>query len=341
MAKQSKPTIKGEIVQKYLAKYPEWFPKAALARVILKENPHTYDNAEEIRYFIRYYTGKAGERNRDQIKRSKSGSVEQFIRTSAPCGIPDTWAEEKKVYKLPTALKKVGFIADLQAPFHDPKAIDVAFNYLHKTGVDSLFINGDLVDFYQLSEFEKDPRVRKFQEEYENTLELLIFIKQSFPNVPIYYNLDANHEYRYERYMRKKAPELLSLELFQLEDLLMLDNIGIKYIKNVDHIKIGKLPVIHGDTTFRRGSGVSPARTLYLRTKVSCLASHVHRTSEYSDKNFYGEVVTCFTTGMLMHPNVEYCKHVDSYNQGFAVIDVEKNGDYEVHNKKIINGKVF
>jgi hypothetical protein len=172
-------------------------------------------------------------------------------------------------------------------------------------------------------------------------LELLIFIKQSFPNVPIYYNLDANHEYRYERYMRKKAPELLSLELFQLEDLLMLDNIGIKYIKNVDHIKIGKLPVIHGDTTFRRGSGVSPARTLYLRTKVSCLASHVHRTSEYSDKNFYGEVVTCFTTGMLMHPNVEYCKHVDSYNQGFAVIDVEKNGDYEVHNKKIINGKVF
>jgi hypothetical protein len=42
-----------------------------------------------------------------------------------------------------------------------------------------------------------------------------------------------------------------------------------------------------------------------------------------------------------MHPNVEYCKHVDSYNQGFAVIEKENNGDYRVHNHRIIKSKVF
>jgi hypothetical protein len=42
-----------------------------------------------------------------------------------------------------------------------------------------------------------------------------------------------------------------------------------------------------------------------------------------------------------MHPNVEYCKHVDSYNQGFAVIEKETNGDYRVHNHRIIKSKVF
>jgi hypothetical protein len=42
-----------------------------------------------------------------------------------------------------------------------------------------------------------------------------------------------------------------------------------------------------------------------------------------------------------MHPNVEYCKHVDQYNQGFAVLEKDKSGEYRVHNKRIINNKVF
>ena len=42
-----------------------------------------------------------------------------------------------------------------------------------------------------------------------------------------------------------------------------------------------------------------------------------------------------------MHPNVEYCKHVDQYNAGFALLEKETNGDYRVHNKRITKGKVF
>jgi hypothetical protein len=336
-----KTTKRAEIVLNYLSEYPEWFPSGSLARVILKENKHSFDDNEEVRSLIRYYRGKQGNANRGKIARSKNDSFAETVkRTSAPFGIPTTWAEEKKVFELPTALKKIGFIADLQVPFHSEKAIDICFNHLEKSGIDCLFINGDLVDFYGLSEFEKDPRLRDFEKEHEDIIEMLCYIKQSFPNIPIYYNLDANHEYRYERYMRKKAPELLGLKLFEIEDLLRLDDIGIKYIKNHDHIKAGKLPIIHGDTTFRRGSGVAPARTLWMRTKISCIASHVHRTSEYTSKNFYGEMATCWTTGMLMHPNVEYCKHVDEYNQGFAIIHKERGGDYEVENKRIYLNKV-
>jgi hypothetical protein len=51
-------------------------------------------------------------------------------------------------------------------------------------------------------------------------------------------------------------------------------------------------------------------------------------------------MATCWTTGMLMHPNVEYCKHVDEYNQGFAIIHKERGGDYEVENKRIYLNKV-
>ena len=168
-----------------------------------------------------------------------------------------------------------------------------------------------------------------------------MYIKQTFPNIPIYYNLDANHEHRYERYMRLKAPEFLGIDdAFEIEDLLLLDKIGIKYIKNADHILFGKLPIIHGDTVFSRGSGVSPARMLWTRTKVNMIASHVHRTSEYTDKNFHGEMSTCWTVGHLMHPNVDYCKHVDQYNQGFALLEKETSGDFLVHNKRIYKNKV-
>jgi hypothetical protein len=241
------------------------------------------------------------------------------------------------------AIKKMGFISDLQVPFHDPKAIDACFKYLLDQKIDSLFINGDLVDFYQLSDFQKDPRVRKFDEEYEAIIEMLGFIRATFKDIPIYYNLDANHEFRYERYMRTKAPELLGLNgKFEIEEILMLNTFNIIPIKNIDHVKFGKLPIIHGDTTFRRGSGVSPAKTLYDRVKQSAIASHVHRTSEFTTKNqFDEEIFTTYTTGHLMHPNVEYCKHVDSYNQGFALIEKENNGDYRVNNHRIIKNKVF
>jgi predicted phosphodiesterase len=244
---------------------------------------------------------------------------------------------------LPIGIKKMGFISDLQVPFHDPKAIDVCFKYLVDQKIDSLFINGDLVDFYQLSDFQKDPRVRKFDEEYEAIIEMLGFIRATFPQIPIYYNLDANHEFRYERYMRTKAPELLGLNgKFDIEEILMLNTFNIIPIKNIDHVKFGKLPIIHGDTTFRRGSGVNPAKTLYDRVKQSAIASHVHQVQSYTTKNqFDEEVFTCWTTGHLMHPNVEYCKHVDNYSQGFAILEKDVEGYYSVQNKRIYKNKIF
>jgi len=336
----SKTTMSGQIVLDYLAKYPQWMPSNTLASLIMKEQSAHFDNQENVRYLVRYYRGKTGEGK--STRNTNKQFIEDFKRTASNFVQPPTWVEEKVVYCLPIGIKKMGFISDLQVPFHDPKAIDVCFKYLLDQKIDSLFINGDLVDFYQLSDFQKDPRVRKFDEDNEAIIEMLAYIRKSFPNMTIYYNLDANHEFRYERYMRTKAPELLSLQLFEIEDILQLNTFNIKPLKNLDHVKFGHLPIIHGDTTFRRGSGISPAKTLFDRVKQSAIASHVHRTSEYTTKNqFDGEIFTCWTTGHLMHPNVEYCKHTDQYNQGFAILEKDKSGEFRVHNKRIIKNKVF
>jgi hypothetical protein len=334
----SAETPQGKICKEYLAKYPEWFPLASLARIVAQENPHTFTDSEQARNSIRYYIGSRG----DVLRKQGTKELHQKVnRKSTPFAMPPTWGKEKEIFHIPKALKKAGFIADLQCPFHDPKAIDIAFDYITKQGCDHIIINGDLLDFYGLSFFEKDPRKRDFKHEYDMCLQLLGYIKNAFPNIPIYYSLDANHEYRYERYMLTKAPILLGLsDAFELSELLMLNNFGIIPLKGYDHVRFGELHVVHGDTVFVRGSGASPAKTLYDKTKENVIASHVHRTNEYTDKDFNGKIKICWTTGHLMHPNVEYCRHVDKYNQGFAILEKDLAGQFEVHNKKIYLNKV-
>lgn len=337
---KSAETIQGKIVNDFINRYPEWYPDNSLARIIYNAHTEAFNSPDEARASIRYYKGKKGDKHREKLKRVNPDFTPAPDKKSAPFAQPPTFSKEKKIYEIPSALKKAGFIADLQVPYHDPKAIDLTFNYLNKAGIDHLIINGDLVDFYGLSSFEKDPRERKFKHEYDAILAMLLYIKQAFPGIPIYYNLDANHEFRYARFMRTKAPEFFGLEIFELEELLMLDKFGYQYIRHHDHIRFGKLPIIHGDTVFSRGSGVSPARTLWMRTKTNMIASHVHRTSEYTDKDFHGKMTTCWTVGHLMHPNVEYCKHVDQYNQGFAILHKDLTGDFEVENKRISDYKI-
>lgn len=335
-----KQSMSAQIVLDYLKEYPDWMPSTTLASLVYKENKNHFDNPEAARTIIRYYRGQRGNQLRSNLATTEF--KEEVRRTSANFVQPRTWVEEKQIFTLPVSIKKMGFISDLQVPFHDPLAIDICFDYLINEKIDTLFINGDLVDFYQLSDFQKDPRIRKFDDEHDAIVEMLGYIRNRFPDIVIYYNLDANHEFRYERYMRTKAPELLGMKLFEIEDILHLNKFDIKPLKNYDHIKFGKLPIIHGDTTFRRGSGVSPAKTLYDRVKQSAIASHVHRSSEYTTKNqFEEEIFTCWTTGHLMHSNVEYCRHVDQYNQGFAILEKDSTGDFRVHNKRIIKGKVF
>jgi len=118
----SKTTMSGQIVLDYLAKYPQWMPSNTLASLIMKEQSAHFDNQENVRYLIRYYRGKVGD---DKASRGKNTQfIEDFKRTGSHFVQPPTWVEEKVIYCLPMGIKKMGFISDLQVPFHDPKAID-------------------------------------------------------------------------------------------------------------------------------------------------------------------------------------------------------------------------
>lgn len=319
------------------------FPKAGtrtLARILYKRFPTAFMDVEDARNIIRCHRGEHGSATTTRTYEIKSG---KRVNEKYDVVLPESWSKKKEFFKIPSAYKKIGLIADIQCPFHDTAALQVAVSYLQQEKIDCLLMNGDVLDFYQLSSFEKDPTKRNFVQERVACVDLLQWVKNEFPNIPIYYNLDANHEYRYERYMQKKAPEIFSTELFMIEDLLHLHDIGIIPVRGYDHIRAGRLPIVHGHTIFRGvTSPVSPARTVFMKMKHTCVASHCHKKSEYTWTDMKGETHITWTTACLMSLNVEYNPHGNDYVHGFGVIKVlDTKGNFTFRNKIIIEGNVF
>jgi hypothetical protein len=156
---------------------------------------------------------------------------------------------------------------------------------------------------------------------------------------PIYYKI-GNHEKRYEDYLMIKAPELLGIDDFKLEQLLRFREFGVTLVKDKQMAMAGKLPILHGHEWFGGfAPPVNPARGLFLKAKQSALVGHSHRTSEHSEKNLSGEVTTTWSTGCLCGLEPEYAPY-NNYNSGFAHVIVHKDNNYSVKNMRIINYKI-
>lgn len=317
----------------------EQFPKTGtltLARILYKKYPTLYMDVEDARGVLRNHRGERGKHSRQNYKHFKEKGSQKDLIT-----LPESWSKKREYFKIPSGYKRVGIIADVQAPFHDSAALKTAVDHLKSVKIDCLLMNGDIIDFYGLSSFEKDPTKRNFGQERVTCIEVLDWIKNEFKDIPVYYNLDANHENRYERYMQRKAPEIFSTEMFTIEDLMLLNELKIIPIRGYDHIKIGKLPVIHGHTIFRGvTSPVSPARTVFMKLRHSCVASHCHKISQYTWVALNEEVHSTWTTGCLMNLNVEYNPHGNDYVHGFGFVELDDKGNFVFHNKMIVNGKV-
>jgi len=302
----------------------ERFPhlsKKKLGELLFKENSLLFKDAEEARMHVRAVTGAKGKQT--------------VIQTDKYIGV---LPEGEKNDFSPFVLKgkRIGIINDLHIPYHDLQAIQIALTELKRLGIDTLLLNGDIIDCYQLSRWEKDPNKRSFQHEIKMLNDFLDDIKKYFNGVEIIYKL-ANHEERYEKFLLQKAPELFDLEILSWKSLIG-DRVPI--VKNKRPIKAGKLNILHGhefgESIF---SPVNAARGLYLKSKTSTAAGHSHVTSEHIERDLNDSITGCWSIGCLSDLHPDY-RPVNKWNHGFAFVMVDNDGDFEMHNYKIINGKI-
>ena len=330
-----KRTKQGEICAAALKKFPKT-PILTLAKKVYEENSLHFRSVEHTRDTLRYYTGLKGKNNR--VKVADKQILREPTYTYNPFDdIPESFEEIREPYVLASSTKKILVLSDIHFPYHNSKALRAAIAYGIKEGVDCIILNGDILDFYGLSDFSKDPSKPKFRKEIELGRWFLNELRLAFPKAQIYYKI-GNHEMRLERYLMVKAPEILDCEEFRLDILLEFAKHHVILIDKYTVIKAGNLNIIHGHE-YKGAGGVYPAKYIYSKSKVNTLCGHYHRSSTYLDKNMDGQYNGGFSTGCLCELSPDYMPY-NEWVHGFAVVTMKQNGNFSVQNLTIDNGEI-
>jgi predicted phosphodiesterase len=278
-------SVAGRVARQYCEKYSAT-STLAIARMLVSEQPRLFDSMEKARDIVRFHRGQHSGNNH-QIRGG-------YCKNPVPFEIIAP-TETKPI--LPIHFKHKGkglIISDLHIPYHDAPAIKLALaDAVKNKHTDFVLVNGDLLDFYQLSSFDKDPRNIDFNGELEQGKDFLATLSDMFGKV--IYKM-GNHEYRYERYLLNKAPELLGVEQFEMSKLLEQDDVNVEFIEHNRVIYMGEhLNILHGHE-YGKGifSPVNPARGMYLRASACTISGHLHRSSNHSEADIRGRVVSCW-----------------------------------------------
>lgn len=308
---------------------------------IFAENPK--QNNEAVFHYCRRIAKEYGVSNftiekayQTHIRNKNGGSYD--VENPTFRSLPKSAATDKHIVEIEG--KRLLCLYDVHVPYHDIKALHCAINKGVERKCDTIFLGGDCVDAYELSRFEKDKKKRSWKEEIQLTKQFFSFLRYKFPNAKIYY-LYGNHDLRYQSYIRKNASALDGIEAFDFRNLFDFDRFGIIEIDPLAHAKYKGLSLVHGHewggTTF---SPVNVARGLYMRAKASAMCGHSHQTSEHTEKDINGKIITCWSVGCLSEIRPDYSKFA-KYNHGFAIIESKGKELYHVTNYRIENGQIL
>lgn len=330
-------SLKATAARQYRGQYPDK-PSRALARILYNHNRLLFKDEEDARWTLRYIEGKTGEPRKKSVKGTEY--VRDEPRPLNPYNLPDSYQEERKPFKLPKRCSNILVISDLHIPYHDINAITIALDYGKKHEVNTIFINGDLIDNHQVSRFEKNPKKRSVKQEFEATKHFLKSLRKTFPHADIFW-LKGNHCIRWEKFLAQKVGEIWDDEYFTLQERLRLHEERVTILDDKVLVKMGKLSVTHGHHIFKGiFVPVSPARGAFLRSKQSVLVGHLHRASHHPEITLDGDVISCWSQACLCELRPDYSPLVSNSQHGFAHVTVEPNGNYTVHNWQIINGQL-
>lgn len=251
-----------------------------------------------------------------------------------------------------TKAKKVMVTNDYHIPYEDSKSIDMMTKVAKVYKPDIFVINGDFVDFYSLSFWDKNPEHFDVTHEIERAKGYLKQLRSAVgPKTQMYY-LEGNHENRLQRYLWKN-PELAQLDVLKMENLLDLDKYNVKWIgadmdywkKSSGALNLGNTRIMHGDNRLNgastsKYSGYSIKNTLQT-TRKNTIIGHVHRGAIHYNTN-EDETLVGIEGGCL-------CQEIPTANwqQGFTTFELHRGKGYNhrfhhIDNHKLIyDGKVI
>mgnify|MGYP001179297439 FL=1 len=328
-AKNGKIDVAREYIEKYIQlgiKHNRGYSKKYIATVLSEDHPDLFKNIEDARTFVRAATNTKGFRDH-----SKAG--EDLARRMSLIGQPYLELEKQGPFVIPRQYKRPLIIADLHSKFYDRKAVGLAIEYGLKTNCDSVIIDGDFMDFYVESKFDRSALTLKgFEDEQEWGVDMLQLLQDCFGKV---FLKKGNHDIRRENLHQQLAVKYPSiLEMSDYADYLFFDGSTVDVIEDYQKIIFGKLNIIHGHEF--PGGGIHIAYNRLNKAMDNILSAHSHITKHDSRCDINGNMFGSWVLGCMCNLHPRYSPS-NGWNQGFARAEiVNDDGEFEVHNRRIV-----
>lgn len=243
--------------------------------------------------------------------------------------------------------ERVAVISDIHIPYQDNDAVELMKAYVKDYKPDHFVINGDLLDFYSLSTFDKSPdRKHSVAEEINDGVQFLKEMRQIVGKDCKMYFTEGNHEQRLQRYMFRN-PELSDLPDLRLDKLLKLKEQNIAF-SGVDgdywgtdtgHVQLGEVLVLHGDN--RLNGAATSAQAGYSATNTmrkmqhSVVMGHVHRQAVVAHSTPYRKMTGVESGCLCVIPGTA------NWQQGFTTFELHDGKMRNVNNVEIVDKQIF
>ena len=218
-----------------------------------------------------------------------------------------------------TNLIKFAFISDIHIPYEDKESVRGVLNFIYKLKPEYLILGGDLMDFYELSRFDKSPERRgTLQLEIDRCRAYLQEMRKNLPKTKMIF-IEGNHENRLKRWLVSN-PDVHSLRSLSVSSLLGLEELDIEYMDEF----------IYKNFLFKHGNFITryTANKELVHEGMSGLSGHTHKmqvayqTDRISTKGWW-------VNGHLCDPNqAHYGPKRKDWQQGFTLVSFEPKGDH-------------
>lgn len=182
-------------------------------------------------------------------------------------------------------------IPDVHVPFHDNGAWEVCLAAIERLKPETVVFIGDFLDCYAITFFDKSPdRHLSLKDELDEANPEIRRVRDLAPGRLVF--TQGNHEYRFDRYLRKH-PELFGL--VSLRESLFRGVNDIEWVPYQEDITIGKVLYTHEVGH----CGVNAARATLLSCGHNVVFGHTHRGAVVTDGDLTGDRRFALNVGWL------------------------------------------
>lgn len=234
--------------------------------------------------------------------------------------------------------EKVLVAGDWHIPFHDEKVNELFFKFAKHERPDWVILDGDLLDFWEISKYDRVPRYGKtFEEEIDIAKAFLKRLRKLLPNARITL-IEGNHEFRLKSFIVKHAPQLYGV--MPIEKLLDLKLYNIEFVQckpgqarwDSVAVKVGALYVGHWNKVSKHGGYT--AKLLLDDKGVNLIQGHTHRIGRHNRTLHDGTELVAIENGCMCDLNPSYMAH-PNWQHGMCVVYHHVGGDtfyiYPIH----------